>query len=509
MEETLLKQNSATHLQKYVTHKNPIVQVPESANQKDALECFSSFCASTRQTDATTPDFSSLPTYAGPLIGREQDLQALSLLLCSSEVRLVTLIGMGGVGKTRLALHTATELHNSFIDGVYFVSLSSTLQPDQVLTAIALALALEKSDEQPLLETVKHALCHKRSLLLVDTMEHVISAALDFTYLLTACSHLKILVTSRRRLDLQEEYIFPVAPLTLPDLTTPFIYENLSQYTAIALFVQRVQTLYPNFQLTKNNMYLIAEICARLAGLPLALELAAARIKLLAPKELLLQLRDSSTWLVTLTNEMRNVPLRHQTLDQNMEWSFSLLTRAERYVFQILSVFENDYTFTAIEKVCRAANKEVQNMPLWDIVRSLVDQNLLQVRWSEEKDEPCFMMPEMISVYAQERLKKSETEVTRPCTVYASASVEGVRSRTTSSDQDNYLRGDMHRKENLTTREFEVLRLIAQGLSDAQIAEQLTISSRTVNFHLTSIYRKLQVSSRSAATHYVFEHHLF
>ena len=520
----MLKRTPVTRLQKRFTCKNVVFQIPEEAGGNEASGRISPLHMVARQTSATSLRSPSLPVYPGQMIGREQELESLSTLLGPSEVRLVTLTGMGGIGKTRLALQVATNQRDSFVDGVYFVSLSSIRHPDQVIVAIAQALAIETSDDQPLLDAVKHALYKKRLLLLIDTMEHVITAAPYLTYLLETCPHLTMLVTSRRELNLQGELAFPIPPLTLPDLTTLPACEDLLQYTAVALFVQRVRTVYPGFQLTSTNADTIAEICVHLDGLPLALELAAARVKLISPKGLLLRLRDSSTRLSVLTNGMRDAPARHQTLRQNIAWSYSLLTPQEQRVFQRLSVFENSYTFTAIERVCCVDDEETQGTLLVDNVSSLIEQHLLHVRWDKKKDEPRFMMLETIRAYGQECLEKSGEQATirQAYATYCQELPKEAISGPDSIDQKNILCEDMQVREelqpslpssflshtSLTAREVEVLCLIAQGLTSLRIAQRLTITTLTVNSHVRSIYNKLGISTRSAATRYAIEQNL-
>jgi predicted ATPase/DNA-binding CsgD family transcriptional regulator len=519
----MLKRTSIMRIQKRLNHRRFVVQVPANTKGKEASNFFSPLSTVTRQT-RTAPLYSSpLPTCSGQMIGREQDLQALTTLLSSPDVRLVTLTGMGGIGKTWLALHAATNLHTSFVDGIYFISLASIHHPDLLLTTIAQALGIENSNDQPLLEAIKHTLYSKRLLLLIDTMEHVVSAASCLTQILKTCPHLKILVTSRVELRLRGEHIYPVPPLTLPDLTSLPAYDDLLQYTAIVMFVQRVRTFNPGWKLIRANARTIAEICVHLDGLPLALELAAARMKLMSAKELLLRLRNSSSYPSTLTNEMRDVPTRHQTLHQNITWSYSLLTSQEQHILQKLSVLENSYSFTVIENVCGDGGESAQGTLLLDTVSSLIDHNLLQVRWEKEKEEPRFTMPKTIQAYAQKLLEESgeNTATHQIHAAYYLAQAEEMEAGPTCADQEEQYGEDIQTEErnpsplsstpfhtNLTNREIEVLCLIAQGLTSLQIAQHLTITTLTVNSHVRSIYNKLGISTRSAATRYAIEQNL-
>src|SRR5438270_166538 len=253
----------------------------------------------------------NLPTYLTPLVGREQTVQAGCALLCRAEVRLVTLTGTGGVGKTRMALQIATDLLDDFTSGVCFVSLSPIREPDLVVPSIAQALGLKESGDRTFLEQVQASLQDRSLLLLLDNFEQVVAAAPQLADLLGCCPELKILVTSRAVLRIQGEHEFPVLPLAVPDLQHLPDESVLSQNAAVALFLQRARASQPDFQLTKTNALTIAEICARLDGLPLAIELAAARIKLLPPQALLMRLDQR---LQLLTGGARDVPARQQTL---------------------------------------------------------------------------------------------------------------------------------------------------------------------------------------------------
>src|SRR5581483_8632601 len=284
----MLKRTSATHYRKRFACKHAVVQAPEETYGKETADYFAS--SDYNKIEATPLCSSSLPVLSGQIIGREQELEDLSTLLRSAEVRLVTLTGAGGIGKSLLALYTATHLRSTFVDGVYYVSLASIRHPEMVLATIAQALRIEDSSDQSLLEAVKLTLHNKRLLLLIDTIEHVISATPYLTYILESCPHLKMLVTSRRGLHLQGEHRFPVPPLKIPDLTALPEGEDLLEYGAVALFVEQACKVYPGFRLTKSNARTIAEICVHLDGLPLALKMAAARMKLMSSKELLLRL---------------------------------------------------------------------------------------------------------------------------------------------------------------------------------------------------------------------------
>jgi predicted ATPase/class 3 adenylate cyclase len=342
----------------------------------------------------------NLPMQPTLLVGREREVAEVSERLRSEEVRLFTLTGPGGTGKTRVGLQAAADLLEEFADGVFFVPLATLTDPGLVVSAIAQALGLRETGDTPLAEVLKEYLRDKRTLLLLDNFEQVLEATPVVTELLEA-PNLKVLATSRTPLGLYGEHEHAVPPLEVPNPRHLPALEALSQYEAVRLFIERAQAAKADFTITDENAPAVAEICARLDGLPLAIELAAARIKLLPPKALLGRLGSR---LKLLTGGARDLPARQRTLRGAIEWSHDLLDGGERTLFARLSVFAGGRTLEAIEAVGDAEGDLPVNA--LDGVSSLLDKSLLR---QEEGpgDEPRFVMLETIHEYARERLEES------------------------------------------------------------------------------------------------------
>jgi predicted ATPase len=357
----------------------------------------------------------NLPAQTTPFIGREMQLAVVRQELVRSEngTRLLTLTGPGGTGKTRLGLEVAAGLLDDFQDGVFVVSLTPVRDPALVMPTIAQVLGVREVEGQPLARSVKDYLRDKQTLLVLDNFEQVTEAAPVVSDLLAAAPRLKVLATSRALLRLQGERVHPVPPLALPDSSALPPLDQLAQVEAVQLFVQRAQAMKADFAITDENKSAVVEICERLDGLPLAIELAAARVRLLPPQKMVAQLDDR---LRLLTDGARDLPARHQTLRGAIDWSYDLLSTDEQALFRRLAVFCCTCTLEAAEAVCNySSDPSVDAEGSLDVLnglQSLVDQSL--VRLSDVGGEPRFGMLETIREYALGRLTDSgEADETR------------------------------------------------------------------------------------------------
>src|ERR671921_1271479 len=343
----------------------------------------------------------NLPPQPTSLIGREKEVSEVCERLSRPEVKLLTLTGAGGTGKTRLGLQAAAELTQQFEDGVFFVSLAAISDPQLVVGAVAGTLGVKEAGGQPLVESLEYYLDDKHILLVLDNFEQVLEAAPMITEMLSGAPNLKVLATSRIPLRLYGEHEYSVPPLALPDPKRPPPVERLSHYEAVRLFVERAQAAKADFSVTNENAPAVAEICYRLDGLPLAIELAAARIKLLTPQAMLGRLGNR---LQVLTGGPRDLPARQQTLRATIDWSYNLLEEGEQRLFRRLSVFAGGRTLEAIEAVCDAED-DLPVDPL-DGVSSRLDKSLVRQEEGPE-GEPRFVMLETIHEYAREKLQQS------------------------------------------------------------------------------------------------------
>ncbi len=378
-----------------------------------------------------------LPVQLTSLVGREQETATLHKLLCLPEVRLVTITGPGGVGKTSLALQVAHDLQDAFSDGVFFISLAAISDSTLIIPTIAHALGVIESPNRLLLDNLKEFLRDRQALLLLDNFEQIMSAAPLLSELLYTCAGLRMLATSRETLHLRGEHEFPLSPLALPDQPS---VEVLLQSPSVVLFVQRAQANLPDFKLTGENAVAMLEICARLDGLPLAIELAAARIKLLPPQAMLARLQESSLGL--LTSGAHDLPARQQTLRSAIQWSYDLLNADEQRVFRWLSVFVGGCTLEAAVKV-------VGQQASLDNLNSLVNKSLLGQH--ETDYAPRLSMLETIREFGLEQLNHThELESARRAHAeYYLSFAEDAEGQLTGADQKNWLRRLEREQNNL------------------------------------------------------------
>ncbi len=350
----------------------------------------------------------NLPAQFTSLVGREREVVKVRGLLRRPEVRLLTLTGPGGIGKTRLGLQVVEGLLRDFDDEVFFVPLASISDPTLLASVIAQTVNVKEVVGQTVLQSLMDALRDKRALLFLDNFEQVLEASAVVASLLQAAPQMKVMVTSRAALRVYGEQEFPVPALGLPDpqrLDVEGVDHEavLMQYPSVRLFVERASAVKPDFVLSKANASAVAKICCRLDGLPLAIELAAARVKLLAP-QLLLERLDKR--LEVLTGGMRGVPERQRTLRSTIDWSYHLLTGAEQALFRRLGVFMGGWTFEAAEAICSTDGGV--DLDLFDNLESLLDKSLIR---RDEGTAPeatsRFVMLQTIREYAVECLVAS------------------------------------------------------------------------------------------------------
>ncbi len=395
----------------------PFVWIVERCLAKDPKERYASTrdlardLAAVRDGVAVAPAPSeprpnNLPVQRTAFIGREEEAIALRQILGRADVQLVTLTGPGGIGKTRLALQVAADVAAEFPGGVCFVPLSAVSDCVLIAPTIAQALGVRETGNQSSQESLKQYVSglHQPMLLLLDNFEHLVSGAPVVTQLLTTGPKLKVAVTSQAPLHVYGEHEFPVPPLALPDLKSVPPVEVLSRLPAVALFVERARAVRREFTLTRENSAAVAAICARLDGLPLAIELAAARIKLLSPAAMLSRLESR---LSLLTGGARDLPTRQQTLRSTVDWSYGLLNTSEQTLFRRLSVFSGGCTLEAAEAVCDT--KADLGLDILDGMASMVDKSLVQ-QVEQVDTETRFHMLSTIREYALERLAESNDE---------------------------------------------------------------------------------------------------
>ncbi len=340
----------------------------------------------------------NLPTQLTPFIGRGKEIASLVDLLCRPDIRLVTLTGPGGTGKTRLSVQLANLLFDQFLDGIFFVSLAETTQRDLAVSRIAQILEVREGNGQHLLNTIVDYLRDKTILLVLDNYEQLVGAASLVTDLLAGAPKLKLLVSSRIVLRIRGEHEFPLSPLEVPFFSDLPDLNELQQNESIQLFIQRAQAANPAFSLTGENAQPISAICRSLDGLPLAIELAAARVKILPPQAMLSRLNNRLSFL---TGGGRDLPTRQQTLRNTLDWSYGLLDNPEKVLFDRLGIFAGGFNFDAVEAICNQDGA----LDVLSGVEALVDNSLVR-QDGDYGGQNRFVMLATIREYALEQLEK-------------------------------------------------------------------------------------------------------
>jgi predicted ATPase/DNA-binding XRE family transcriptional regulator len=380
---------------------------PDDAERDAALEAWR---LHPRRAPEDGPPLSILPLPSSPLIGRDRDLAVLERRLAEGTVRMVTLTGPGGVGKTSLALAVAAAVQPAFADGGVFVDLTALHDPDRLLAAVALGLGLRDMGDLPAEEQLATYLRPKHLLLLLDNCEAVVTAGPQLARVIERCPSLTVLATSREAMRIRCEQEYRVAPLELPspdEMADPL---SLELVPAVSLFSQRARMVSPDFAVTTDNAATVAQVCRRLDGLPLTIELAAARMRHFGTDALLARLENA---LSVLVGGARDLPERQRTLRATLDWSYRLLTATEQKAVRRLSAFVDGFTESTASSVCALADEELEGAAITDLLATLLDKCLLRTLSGQNgstSHEPRYGMLETIRAYAHERLKEAGEE---------------------------------------------------------------------------------------------------
>lgn len=358
----------------------------------------------TGETGVAGPAPTALPMPPDALLGRESEVTTVCDLLCRGEYRLLTLTGPGGIGKTRLALHLAHLMHDNFPDGIAWVDLAPLSDATLVLPAISKTLGIRTTPGELTYASLQAAIGARRTLMVLDNAEHVRDAAPDIADLLHHCAGLKMLATSRAPLDVRGEQQYAVPPLSLPPAGNGVRLESLSSIPSVQLFVRAVQLKLPSFQLEQEHAEAIATICRRLDGVPLALELAAARVPLLGIQALRERL---DAVLPLLTGGKQDLPSRQRTMESTIRWSYDLLSQDAQHLFRVLSVFSGGWTLDAAETVAVGAG--CADLGLFDGLAILIDHSLVR-RIDDARGRPRYTMMETFREFARQRLREAGEE---------------------------------------------------------------------------------------------------
>lgn len=386
----------------------------------------------------------NLPIQPTPLIGREKEQETIKAMLDDVNTRVVTLTGPGGIGKTRLALQTAAENIENYRHGVFFIDLSSVFNTEMVMPVIAETMHIKESGTQSVFHNIVEYLKNKHVLLVLDNFEQIINAELQIVELFTECPLLKILITSREPLHVRGEKAFAIPPLTFPKLEKNKSIEKLTQFEAVRLFIESALSVKQDFRINNDNAPAVAEICSRLDGIPLAIELAAARTKLLPPNAILKRLEHS---LNLLTSGPHDLPERQRTLRATIGWSYDQLDENLKKFFRTLSVFRGSFTLESAESILLKIGGEESGM--LNSIESLLDKSLLLQTTACE--EPSFHILETIRDYGREKLKENNEieSVMELYTAYFLNLAETASNNMEGGDQVTWLNKLNSNMENL------------------------------------------------------------
>ncbi len=431
----------------------------------------------------------NLPVNLSSFVGRRREIERLRGLL--EGARLMTLAGPGGSGKTRLALQLCGEIVERYPDGVWVVELATLPHSALLPQAVARALAVEEQQDRTLTETLVDELRYSGMLVVLDNCEHLVDGCARFVEaLLRACPGVRILTTSREVLRLPEETVWRVPPLSLPDPRHSEPARAAARYEAVSLFLQRAKARFPGFLPTSDDVVTVTEICRRLDGMPLAIELAAAKVGALSVQQIHARLDDRFRLLAAGS---RTAPERQQTLRGTLDWSHALLTSPERKLFNRLSVFARGFSLEAAEFVCTGAGIAAADVP--ELLSRLVDKSRV-VAEVTTCNRVRYGMLQTIRRYGLDRLEESGDgeRVRQRHAQYYLEMAEPAEPM--AMQRRDHGQAPMQPSHRLSQRELDIAELVVQGLTNRQISASLFISQRTADTHVSNILHKLGLSSR-------------
>jgi predicted ATPase len=392
------------------------------------------------------------PKSYNPLLGRNSEISKISQLL--SKHNIVTITGTGGIGKTRLAIAMCNILRSEFADGIAFISLATIAKTTEVIPTLAETLDVKEASNRSLLDGIADLISNRKALIVLDNLEHVLSAAKEISELSSKCPNLKIINTSRSPLKISAEREFVLRPLGLPEKDDPVNINDLGNYSAIGLFIERAKKANLKFEITRENALDVVKICQRLDGLPLAIELAAARVKLLPPNKIVSLLNNA---LDILSTKALDVPIRHQTLRSAIDWSYSLLNHSEQILFRRIGCFSGGFTFDAMKTICY--NEDQPDSLALDEIESLIEKGLVENIDNGER----FNMLQTIIDFAKEKLNdaKETHSIKKKHAYYFAKVTKAIKKGIEGREQISLMKKGINEDSNLQTA-FEYLITMAK-----------------------------------------------